>query len=122
MFDVSLRHFRKAEGLCGGKSGMGLRIGLATRTVEGGAREMKAARETLVEGVREGGSLKGLGEELGDPMRMGDLEWTITPPTMMVGYQGIEDGAVMDMVGEVRRRSEGQDERSDDRLLLQQNN
>ena len=51
--------------------------------------------------------MNGVGAFLPSPTNGSDLEWTITPPTMMVGYQGLEDGYAMREIAEYYKREFG---------------
>ncbi|OQR91946.1 hypothetical protein ACHHYP_04176 [Achlya hypogyna] len=87
-FEASLTHFRVGLRLCGEVSGLRIRVALAVPTVFSSLDVMKSWLHQLTTRVQSFHWATNETERL-RPEDAAYLRWTITPPTMFVGYHGL---------------------------------
>ena len=94
--DLSRLHLQRAEAICGVETGVAFRLGFMTRPVEPSMGSMRSHRAELLASIS-----KTFSSPLpSSPESPVDMEWTSTPPQMMIGYQFMNDDEPLSMIAE----------------------
>ncbi|GMH94452.1 hypothetical protein TrVE_jg4920 [Triparma verrucosa] len=99
-FELSLNAISVAKNLCPG-TGLEFREAFMTRTVDSSFESMLANRELLLEKLD---SFDTEVPPIDDLMKAVDMEWSSTPPTMMLGYQFIDDHTPLRKIADIYRK------------------
>ncbi|KDO27986.1 hypothetical protein SPRG_07264 [Saprolegnia parasitica CBS 223.65] len=105
-FEASLAHFRRGLALCGKASGLHVRLALAIPSVFDSFVAMESymnALMTRVDALTNDDLRRDVQSAL-RPEDAGHLAWTITPPTMLLGYQGLPTAAMQTRIAAMYER------------------